>query len=181
MDMRNKNSRFLTEDIALKFETLLFNFWDKGIDKRWFWLSFQALEKFGLTYFESSEEEMMVRERLVLLGVIYYEYCFRSGLHESEHFNYWDEPLITSINLDFSEDVSDNILDVKRALTSYFKTEEGVTNELWINCYEGSHNKILKTSDIFKALEDKSYERNEGENWFKGIIDDLQDYEGISL
>ena len=72
--MSQINQHFFSENDAKPFEEQLFNFWNKRIDKRWFWLAFQALEKAGLTYYETDDENILVRERMVILAIIYYEY-----------------------------------------------------------------------------------------------------------
>lgn len=181
--MSKVNQRFLLEDEAIYFEEQFFNFWPKGIDKRWFWLAFQALEKSGLTYFESEKEEFTVRERLVLLAVIYYEYCHRSAAHESENFNFWGEDFILSIKKDFSDNVEQNISEIRNALIKYFKSEKGVTDELWLSCIEGQNNLILpfhKKGELLIEIEN-DFLKTKAEEWFNGGIDSIDEYYGISL
>jgi hypothetical protein len=176
--IRPTMNRFFSENDALIFEQQLFNFWSKCIDKRWFWLAFQALQKAGLTYYESDNEEMEVRERITLLAVIYYEYCIKSSFHESDHFNHLKPELINTLIADFSEDVNGNIIKNSRALVNYFDSEENVTNHLWLNCYEGANNLIVKLNDFGACLKE-NYHKNKAENWFKFGIGDIDNYDSL--
>jgi len=155
----------------------------KGIDKRWFWLAFQALEKAGLTYYETEKEEFVVRERLVLLAVIYYEYCHRSAAHESKNFNSWDGDFILSMKKDFSDNVNQNIFEIRNALIKYFKSEKEVTDELWLNCFEGQNNLIVPFAKKWELLAESEddYNRTKAEEWFNGCIDSIDEYYGVSI
>lgn len=181
MDLKQTNYRFFLEKDAIIFEQTYFNLWHKGIDKRWFWLAFQALEKSGLTYFENEVEEMIVRERLQVLAILYYEYCHRSAAHESEYFTYWTEDLINNIKNDLSGNVEEIIYEVKEALIKYFQTEKAVTDELWFNCFEGRNNIILPLSKKEIILSDVNINMTDAEEWFKSDIGNINHYEGISL
>jgi hypothetical protein len=181
--MNQINQRFFREADAIFFENHYFNFWHKGIDKRWFWLAFQALEKAGLTYYETEKEEVVVRERLVILAILYYEYCYRSAAHESENFNFWDQDLVFTIKRDFSNNVSENIIGVRNALVNYFKSEKGVTDELWLSCFEGQNNLIVPFAKKWELLSESEddYNKTKAEEWFNGCIDGIDEYYGISI
>ena len=103
--MISSDTKFFPEEEAAIFEKQLFNFWQKGIDKRWFWLAFQALQNSGLTYFESEKQEMEVRERIVLLSVIYYEYCLKSQAAECPSFNALSFFMVSTIKFRSFKDV----------------------------------------------------------------------------
>lgn len=190
MDNINKIQKsFFEEKDVLPFTNLIKDLWPKGLALNWFWLAFQALEKAGLTYYESDEEEMNVRERIVLLIVIYYEFCHVSAMNESPNFNQWEEKTIRNVKNDFSKDVNDLLLEVKKALVSYFGSEETALAELWINCIEGSNNTLIKTDEknemLFHIatsgyeLQNINYER--AHTWFIGWSNGVEDYEGISI
>ena len=172
---------FFSEKEAEVFVNHFFNCWPKNIDKRWFWLAFQALEKRGLTYYESDQEEMYVRQRLVLLGVLYYEFCHVSGFHESENFNYWSPEMIQQVQKDFYPNVEEEFFEIKKALIHYFGTEDGVIEELWINCLEGSTNGILPYSRFPQAAADNSVLREEAESWFISWDGGIEEFMGISI
>ncbi len=126
---------------------------------------------------------MQVRERITLLGVIYYEYCHRSASHEYPLFHYWSEATIQQIKKDFFENVSDNFTKVRESLIAYFGSEEDVTNELWLNCYEGKNNLILKNNIKEQILSEPNYNRESAEDWFKQSLtfSDINDYHGMSI
>lgn len=172
---------FFTESEAKYFEEHFFNFWPKNIDKRWFWMAFQALEKGGLTYFESDEEEMIVRERLVLLAVFYYEFCHHSAFHESEHFNYWDEEFINEVKKDISPNADDLLLEIKMALIQYFGDEQIVIDELWLNCTEGKSNTLIPFSKVVIENSNDNINKEDAEVWFFGWNVSIDNMEGISL
>ena len=179
--MSQINQHFFSENDAKPFEEQLFNFWNKRIDKRWFWLAFQALEKAGLTYYETDDENILVRERMVILAIIYYEYCHRSAAHESENFTYWREDMILEIKKYFSDNISDHILEVRLALIKYFTFEVTVTDELWLNCFEGRNNIILPFDKKSKVLSENNINKTDAEEWFFGGKDEIDSYESISL
>lgn len=141
--------RFFDELEAERLAQTLFTFWPKGIAMRWFYLAFQALEKSGLTYFETEAEEMAVRLRIIWLSVFYYEFCYQTAFHESVMFRNWQPEMIHEIKKDLakSETEAKNVYD---ALNKYWKNELNIFAELWINCEEGAQN-------ILKKLEDSTY------------------------
>lgn len=142
---------FFSESEAIIFEATLFNFWPKGIDKRWFWLGFQALEKGGLTYYETDEEEGIVRERLTLLSMFYKEFCHVACFHACEYFTVMSKEEKENILKDLSENADDELEKVKNALIAYFGDVDILLNELWINCTEGSTNTIMRVAEIYDS------------------------------
>lgn len=172
---------FFSESEALKFEKQLFTFWPKGIDKRWFWLAFQSLEKAGFTYYQTDDEEIMVRERLVCIGLIYYEYCHQCAAHEYSTFNYWNTELIVQLKNDFSVWINDRIYDVQKALLLYLGSSENVTDELWVNCIEGRCNTILPYKQIHVESSEENINKKDGEIWFSKGIDSVNNYISIAL
>lgn len=179
--MTRITKEFFSEKEAKKFEEQLFNFWPKSIDKRWFWLAFQALEKTGLTYYETDEEEMQIRERLTLLAIFYYEFCHVSAFHESEHFKYWSTDLIKEIKKDFSSEVDDQLFNIRKALISYFGSEQNVISELWLSCLEGSLNCLIPVFKNNNAIEENNVNKKDAEDWFIGWGIGIEDFMGISL
>lgn len=172
---------FFPESEAKFFEQHYFNFWPKGIDKRWFWLAFQAMEKGGLTYYESEEEEMDVREMLALLAVFYYEYCHESAACESENFNLWPSTFIEDVKKDFSIRVDDLLFEIWGALVSYFGDENKVADELWFNCTEGSTNCLVPINKISVASWDNDYLKEKAEGWFTGGGFEIKGFMGMSI
>lgn len=178
---------FFPEKEAIPFARELAFVWPKGIAMNWFWLAFQALEKAGLTYYETDDEEMQVRERLTLLAVFYYEFCHISAFHESENFTYWNDETIYKFKNDFSGNVDDQLFDVRNALIKYFGDEEEVVTELWINCLEGDSNCFIKLKEkiqLHKELVNtRQLEINniKVKDWFVGWGKGIDDFEGISL
>lgn len=182
-NMKRISKGFFAESEALKFEQDLFNFWPKGIDKRWFWLAFQALESSGLTYYESDSEEIAVRERLVLLAVLYYEYCHHSSSTGGEHFKCWTEEQLNQIRKDLSSDAFEELLIIQEALNVYFGSKEMVTDELWLNCMEGENNCLIPHHMVKIEPSEKNVFKSDGENWYKGVwnLSGLDSFEGMSI
>ena len=155
---------YFTKKQAEVFENQLMNFWQNKNDKRWFWLGFQALEKSGLTYYENDQEEMMVRERLVILCIIYYEYCIQNGYNIST-FKDWDAELIYKIKRDFSVGFSDQMLEVTNALIKYFGDEQIVSFELNYNCEEGQANRFFRLNEMLGANDFDFEKQSESDFW----------------
>ena len=168
------------ESEAKYFEEKFFNFWPKYIDKRWFWLAFQALENAGLTYYETEKEKVKVRERLVLLGVLYNEFCHVTAAHESEHFTNWSEEIVNEIKKDLFYEANEMLTEIRNALVSYFGSEFDVVNELWITCIEGEANCMFTQRKIemeFSEFAKENVNKKDGENWFIGGIFSFEDFE----
>ena len=160
---------FFPESEAKTFEQRFFNFWPKYIDKRWFWLAFQTLENAGLTYYETDESEQNIRKRLVLMGVLYNEFCHVTAAHESENFDHWSEGITNEIKKNLSDRDNDELTKTRNALVGYFGNEYDVVNEMWITCIEGKTNCILsqRTRGLeFSEFSKEDVNKKDGEDWF---------------
>jgi hypothetical protein len=185
--MNRTNKSFFTEAKVIAFAQDMVYLWPKGIAVNWLWIAFQALEKAGLTYYETEEDEMLVRERLTLLTVFYYEFCHISGKHESNNFSRWDDETIHRIKNDLSDEADDYLFEIRNALIKYFGNEEEVVAELWINCLEGSSNRFITLKEkiqLHKELVNSSQlEINyvQVKDWFVGWKKGIDDFESIAV
>lgn len=183
----NNTDSFFTEENTKTFANQLMAMWSKDIAKNWFWLGYQALEKAGLTYYETNQEEALVSERIVLLCIFYYEFCHISAFHESDNFRYLGEETIQSIKQDLSNNADDVLDEVRNALINYFGSEEQVIAELWINCLEGSSNRFIPLEEKSKLLNELNFtnpydpNQSRARTWFVGWNKGLGDFEGISI
>jgi hypothetical protein len=185
--MERIRKSFFEEQSTFPFAELLKILWPKQIALNWFWIAFQAIEKSGLTYYETELEEMKVRERLSLLVIFYYEFCHISASHESSSFTYWDEQTIMQLKKDLSAEADDLLFEVREALIKYFGSEEKVLAELWINCIEGSNNCFIrmdekaKLFDLFCDREYNDFLHVQVRSWFVGWETGILAFHGISL
>jgi len=186
--MDRTSKAFFTELEAEPFVEDLAIIWPKRIAQNWFWLGFQALEKSGLTYYESEQEEIMVRERLNLLVIFYYEFCHISAMHESENFIYRNHNVIDRLKSEIPNNGDDLLFEIRIALIKYFGGEEKVLAELWINCLEGSTSRFLKIEDkiqLYEKIVNIKYENenvnySEVRNWFTGGLTGVSSFESIA-
>ncbi len=185
--MERTNKSFFTEAKVIAFAQDLVYLWPKGIAVNWLWIAFQALEKAGLTYYETEDEEMLVRERLTLLTLFYYEFCHISAKHESKNFSRWDDATIHRIKNDLSDEADDYLFEIRKALINYFGGEEQVVAELWINCVEGASNCLMKQEDKQKiynvAIKEELHDQNyyDARDWFVGWDKGIDDFESIAI
>lgn len=172
MNSKKMSNHFFPESEAAIFVEEMFGMWPKKIAHRIFWLSFQALQKSGFTYFENDEEEMLVRERIRMIGVLYYEFCHQSAAHESENFSHWSPVLCEQIRKEFNAESDDCMWEVKEALTEYLSHGDellgvNVVREMWLNCEEGRRNVIIPIGRVvFPTSEDPNYEQ--ARTWWIG-------------
>ena len=159
---------FFPESKAKVFEEQFFNFWPKQQDKRWFWIAFQALEKAGLTYYETHDEEMLVRKRLVLLSLIYYEYAWQAAFHESENFTPWHEKFINQTLDELPKEADELFPKIFIALNDYFGSDFSVADELWLNCTEGEINRLFPHNKIAIEPSNNNINKKDGEDWYRG-------------
>jgi len=89
--------------------------------------------------------------------------------------------MIQEVNRDFYPNIEEEFFEIKNALIHYFGTEDGVIEELWINCLEGSTNSILPYSRFPQAAVDNSVLREEAESWFTGWDGGIEEFMGISI
>lgn len=178
---------FFKEEEAMLFCNRVKLLWNKPVAENWFWLGFQALEKAGMTYYETETEEMKVRERISLLIIFYYEFCHISIMHESENFNYWDENFIMELKADMSEDVDETLFEIKNTLISYFGGELETLAELWVNCLEGNYNCYLKLNEknrIYELVTSGEYNDinfDRAKTWLIGWNVDINSFESMLL
>jgi hypothetical protein len=176
---------FFPETKVISFAQDMVYLWPKGIAVNWLWIAFQALEKAGLTCYESEEEEMQVRERITLLTVLYYEFCHISAKHKSDNFTYWDEDTIHRIKNDLSDEADEYLFEIRKALINYFGGEEQVVAELWINCLEGQSNSLMKLEDKIKIYTESTEHEPDDINfkkvrdWFVLWDKEIDDFEGL--
>lgn len=166
------SKNFFPEVEAISFLDQMFNVWPKKIAHRIFWQGFQALEKSGLTYYETEEEEILVRERIRMIGVIYYEFCHQSAAHESENFSYWSPELGEHIRKEFNEHTDDRIWEVRKALIEYMDAGdydgEKVIQEMWLNCEEGKNNIILPHDILSRTNPEDDLNYKDARTWWIG-------------
>lgn len=185
--LTEKPSRFFSETEAEKLAQNLFTFWAKGIAMRWFYLAFQALEKSGLTYFETEEEEMKVRERIVLLAVYYHEFCYQSNYHQSPFFIFWDQATIQKIKSDLNYNETE-LRNIHQALNRYWGSEMKIFAELWVNCQEGAQNRVKQLADstylyngIVSENAQQHFNMERGLNWIISRECILENYEAFRI
>ncbi len=147
----------------------------------------ERTEKAGLTYYKTEEDEILVRERITLLTVFYYEFCHISAKNESENFTPWDEETINRIKNDLSDEADDYLLEIRTALINYFGGEEQVIAELWINCAEGASNCFMKLEDKMKLhkelvnTNELKVEYADAKNWFVDWDKGIDDFKSIAI
>lgn len=143
--------------------TPLYSFWSNGIDRLWIAFVKRALNKKGLLYYENEAEEMVVRERLVLSAVMYYEFCYRTSFHENKNFSHWSEDLVQTIKNDFSQNVNENLHIVARAMVDFFGSERFLFHQLWLNCDQAQKNIHYTIDEIEKLVDDISGDLSSGD------------------
>ena len=146
------------------------------------------MEKAGLTYYETDEEETTVRERLTLLSVFYLEFCYVACFHVSEHFTFLNKEERETILSDLSDNADDELDTIKRALIAYFGNVDSLVNELWINCSEGSTNTLMRIAEIsnsYRAIPMREMINDEdmknARDWLTLWSKDIKDFDGLSL
>lgn len=164
----------------------LYSFWSNGIDRLWIAVVKRAFNKKGLLYYENEAEEMIVRERLVLSAVIYYEFCYKTSFHENENFSNWSEDLVQTIKKDFSQNVNENLHIVARAMVDFFGSERFLFHQLWLNCDQAQKNVHYTIDETERLVDDISGDlssgdpnKNAGYN-FLFNIDSIDKLESIS-
>ena len=185
--MERVTKSFFKEEDVLPFTEDLKGLWPKQIALNWFWLAFQALEKSGLTYYETESDENRVRERLTALVIFYYEFCHISAKHESSNFSYWNELTIRRLKNDLSDNADERLFEVRKALIQYFGSEEKVLAELWINSLEGSNNCLISLNEKLNLAQLIANDKLDNVNycdvrtWFIGWPKGIEDFEGIAI
>lgn len=185
--MENTQKSFFNEENAALFEEPFFSLWPKRIALNWFWIAFQALESSGDTYYETDDQEIVVREKLTLLFILYYEFCYISAKHESSNFKYCDEQTIKRLKNDISENADDHLFAIRKSLIKYFGSEEKVIAELWINCVEGANNCFMKMevkNKMFNQIINSDYDDvnyRDVLSWFIAWNNSIEDFEGIAI
>jgi hypothetical protein len=172
---------FFPESEAKVFEEQFFNFWPKQQDKRWFWIAFQALEKAGLTYYETMDEEMLVRERLVLIAIIYCEYSYQACFYGNQNFNCWPENLEDQISKDLTEETDELFPGIFNALNNYFGNSSEVADELWLNCTEGQINRLFPHNKIAIEPSYNNRYKQDAEYWYMGGDFSIKKMECVDL
>ena len=161
--------------------------WPNHISLNWASLAWQMLHKSGLTVFNNDEEEVKVRSYAVALSAIYYEYCHRTALHESENFRPWDASVIQEFKREFLPDLEkdgERIFRVKNCLLEQLGDLE-LCSELWINCAESHQGFVFNIGEKAK-LQDKlingfNDDFNRGKSFILGgEIDSISSYESVS-
>lgn len=129
----------------------LLGIWDNQVAILWAGLVTRAFNKNGLLYYESHEQEMVVRERLILSAVFYREILNQLAFHDSEYFSSWDHRLEATLKNDFSAEVDDNLQDVKNALINFFGSGRELLANIYLNCRQGDSNLIYTLEELEKA------------------------------
>ena len=141
-----------------------FIFWENQSDKSWGELMWRIIAKNGLTKFENEKEEMDVRERVVLLALIYYEFCHQSSFHESLNFKYWNEEIVVNYKKDIDLNTIENALHkIYLALLGHFRENE-LLAEFWVSATQGSSDLPLTTEEKYRVYNRILNEREESIN-----------------
>lgn len=174
----NQDSRlpsgFFTVEEAQPFANSSCNCLPKAIMHRWFWLGFQAMQKAGLTYYETNHEEIKVRHRINMMNLVFYEYCHITGVSEYDFFMLWEQEFLMDLFKDlYNEDIS----ILYKALIGYFETPENLEKEMWTISQEGEYNLLIpryKTELKFDFDEDL---RNRGYQWILDGFSHISNFE----
>ncbi|MCT4637165.1 MAG: hypothetical protein N4A72_05620 [Bacteroidales bacterium] len=185
--MSYQNNRFFSKEEAFSMAGSLFTMWPHSNALTWFWQAFRALERHGLTYYENDKEEKAVRERIMILAILYYEYCQQSGFNTSPSFKEWPSELVQELKNDLSEDVQKTITEVHSILKLQWGNIKQLAAEFWVNCYVGDTGLYFTSTERFKLInelldkgDDNPIDYKKGLNWLENDYNDFPNYKGIN-
>ena len=165
---------FFSEEEALVFAEFTCNCFPKGVMYRWFWLGFQALQKAGLTYYETDHQEMSVRLRVHFMTLVFYEYCHKVNIADTDAFQSWNEEFLMELFRDLYDEDLDN---VHEALIAYFKSAENLETEMWALSQEGRFNILIPRHLTELETSQADEERSKGYRWFYDHLGHISDFE----
>ncbi|MBC7745733.1 MAG: hypothetical protein H7096_11585 [Flavobacterium sp.] len=165
-----------TSPELVSLKEVYFSFWLNHADQKWGDLMWRFLKKAGLHQFDNQNEEGLVRERLVVLAMIYFELCERSGFHEETNFQHWSTAKRREFvnDTDFSE-LNPKIEQVVSAIQNHYETEDFLS-EFLVSAYEGSTNTRLSIDEIIQIKEDISTHYMDNRDLFMFWQHECNDY-----